>query len=106
MYPLINLLVRILSGEQFRKATPTELRWYSAGFLFLPIYLVGFVRLGHSFLDRASAGSIWLFMMASFLMAGTVLYTWVRFIPAAVSWMCGAVVWAATLFLAFTNRLF
>ena len=102
---IISLLLRIASGERFRKATPTELRWFSGAFAFIPIWGALFIYVGHSYLDRASGVGIWFFMMACLLVAGLTLAVWTKFVPAAVSWVFGAIIWAVTLWLAFTNRL-
>ena len=98
-------IIRLLMGERFRKATPTELRWYSGGFAFLPIWMVLFVRLGHSYLDHASAIGIWLYGIG-FIFGGFLwLAAWARFIPSDVSWWVGGVIWVIALWLAFNNRL-
>jgi hypothetical protein len=92
-------------GERFRNATPTELRWYSGGFVFLPIWLASVVRLGHSYLHHASAIGIFAYMMASILGGVIWLAIWAKFIPSDVSWWVGGVVWVIALWLAFTNKL-
>ena len=64
-----------------------------------------FVRLGHSYLDHASAIGIFAYMMA-FILGGLLwLAVWARFIPSDVSWWVGGFVWVIALWLAFTNRL-
>src|SRR5271155_3611345 len=98
-------IIRLLMGERFRKATPTELRWYSGGFASLPIWMVLFVRLGHSYLDHAGAIGIFGYMMVCLLVGFAWLAAWARFIPSDVSWWIGGVIWLITLWLAFTNRL-
>jgi hypothetical protein len=102
---LLHLLFRILSGEPYRKATPTQLRWYSAAFAFIPIWMVLFVDVGRSYLDKANGVGIWFYVMGCLLTAGLCLVVWVRFVPTAVSWVFAAIVWIITLFLALTNRL-
>lgn len=98
-------LLGLLSGERPRKATPTELRWYSAEFLFIPIWMTMFVYIGRTYLDRVDAIGIWLYIMA-FLFVGFVLVAgWARFVSANVSWCIGGLVWVVTLFLAITGRL-
>ena len=101
-----RLLFRILSGEPYRKATPTELRWYSGAFAFLPIWLVLFTRVGHSYLDRAGGFGIWLYMMGCIGVAALWLAVWTRFVPPVVSWTVAAMVWLVTLSLALTGRIF
>jgi hypothetical protein len=104
--PWLSLFIlRLLMGERFRKATPTELRWYSGGFASLPIWTVLFVRLGHSYLEHAGAIGIFGYMMVCLLVGFAWLAAWARFIPSDVSWWIGGVIWVITLWLAFTNRL-
>ncbi len=102
---LISLLMRILLGERYRKATPRELRWYGGFFLFLPIWMALFVHFGGSFLDRAGAVGVWFYGMGWILIAGLVLAVWAKFVPALVSWILGAIVWIGTLSLALTRPL-
>ncbi len=92
-------------GERFRKTTTTELRWYSAGFVALPIWLALFARLGHSYLEKAGAMGILGYMMASILCGFLWLAVWARFMPSNVSWWVGGFVWAIALWLALTNKL-
>jgi hypothetical protein len=104
--PWLSLFIlRLLMGERFRKATPTELRWYSGGFAFLPVWMALFVYLGHSYLNHASAIGIFGYMMVCLLVGFLWLAAWARFIPSDVSWWVGGVVWVIALWLAFTGRL-
>jgi hypothetical protein len=104
--PWLGLFImRLLMGERFRKATPTELRWYSGGFAFMPIWGALFFYFGHSYLDRASPGGIFGIMMA-FIIGGLLwLAGWARFVSSNVSWWLGGVIWLVTLYLAITGRL-
>jgi hypothetical protein len=103
--PWLSLFIlRLLMGERFRKATPTELRWYSGGFASLPIWMALFVRLGHSYLEHAGAIGIFGYMMVCLLVGFVWLAAWARFVPSDVSWWIGGVVWVITLWLAFTGR--
>jgi hypothetical protein len=102
---LIGLFIRILSGERLRKATPGELRWSAGFFAFIPVFLPLGAHLGGPYLDRASGVGIWFYMMAGMLGAFLWLAIWTRFVPPAVSWAFGAVVWVVVLWLALTNRL-
>jgi hypothetical protein len=97
---LFKLLFRILSGEPYRKATPAELRWYSAALVFLPIYMGGAVYLGNSFLRRASGVGVWLFTMTSVLVAGLAVAVWGRFVPTFVSAIVAVIVWIVAIWLA------
>ena len=104
--PWLGLFIlRLLRGERFRKATPTELRWYSGAFLFIPIWGTLFVHVGHSYLQRADGIGIWFYIMAFALGGLSLLAGWTRFVSANVSWWIGGFVWLVTLFLALTGRL-
>ena len=103
---LFRLLFRILSGEPYRKATPTELRWYSGAFAFFPIWLILFVYVGHSYLMRAGGFGIGLYMLVCIGVAALWLAVWARFVPPVVSWTVAAVVWPVTLSLALAGRVF
>lgn len=89
-----------LTGRHLRKATPKELRWFSAIYLFLPIWLVSFAHIGHAYLDRAGAGGIWVYMMGCVFVGFLSLWFWVRFVSATVSWWLAGFVWVITLWLA------
>jgi hypothetical protein len=106
MKGLFYLLFRILSGERFRKATTTEKRWGGAAFVFLPIYMFSFVRLGQSFLSRASPVGIFLFMMGSLLVFLLCLFIWARYIPTLVSVVVGVVVWVFMCWMSIIGRFF
>jgi hypothetical protein len=97
-------IARWASGERFRKATPAEQRWYSAFFLFVPIYMFSFARLGHSYLERAGIVGIWFYMMGCLAVLGLCTFLWARYIPALVSVIVGIVVWGVTVWLSFTGR--
>jgi len=104
--PLIGFLIRLAGGERFRKSTPAERRWYGAYFLFVPIVMYSFVHFGHGFLNRAGTVAIWVAFTAVFAGAFFGVTTCAKHIPARVSLILGIVVWAVTLWLALTNRLF
>ncbi|HXT39177.1 MAG TPA: hypothetical protein VN887_04050 [Candidatus Angelobacter sp.] len=104
--PWLGLFIlRLMMGERFRNATPTELRWYSGCFAFMPIWGALFVYIGHSFLERAGAIGIFGYMMGFILGGFLWLGLWARFVSSNVSWWIGGVVWLITLWLAFTGRL-
>ena len=101
---LISILIRLASGESFRKATPTELRWWSAGFAFFPVFTVLIGRLGNAYLNNASGVVIWLFLMGTLLTAALWLALWTRFVPARFSWVLSAVVWGVAVWLGLTDK--
>ena len=80
--------VRLFAGQ----ATPFEVRCCSGGFALMPVLLSVLVHFG----------PLWFpLFVAGFLFAG---YCWIRFIPAKVSWVLGAVLWLLVLWLALTGR--
>jgi hypothetical protein len=99
----VRICTSLLMGD-YRKTTPTERRWMSGAILFLPIWMWVFAHVGRSYLDRAGAVGLWLYMMGCGLAGFLWLWVWVRFVPAKVSWWLAVYVWAITLWLAFTNR--
>ena len=102
---LLTFLFRVASGECFRRATPTERRWYGGFFFFIPIFLFFMVRIGHSFLQTAGPVGIWCYMMAGLLILGALLLAWSRYVPAVVSVVLGVVVWGVTIWMSVTGRL-
>ena len=102
----LYISLRLGTGRgRYRKSTPSEQRWDSGFFVFLPIWLVLFANLGRSYLDRASALGIWAYLMGCGLVGFLSLWVWVKFVPAFVSWWLAGFVWVITLWLAFTCRL-
>ena len=97
--------MRLGSGERFRKATTAEKRWGAGFFLFLPIFLLSFPDLGHSFLDRAGAVGIWFYMMGGAMILLVTLFLWARYIPATVSAVLGVIVWAVVIWMSFAGKL-
>jgi hypothetical protein len=100
----MQICLRLLMGDRLRKATPNEQRWCSAFFVFMPIWMWLCVHIGHSYLDRAAAVGIWLYMTGCGLVGVLWLWFWARFVPANVSWWLAGFVWVITLWLAFTCR--
>jgi hypothetical protein len=100
----VKISLRLLMGDHYRKTTPTERRWLSGTILFLPIWIWAFAHIGRSYLDRAGAVGIWLYMMGCGLVGILGLWVWVKFVPAKVSWWLAVFVWGITLWLAVTNR--
>jgi hypothetical protein len=103
---LLLWIIRWASGERFRKATSGELRWFSAFFAFVPVWLLLFADMGHSYLDKAGVFGIWLYIMACIGLMALWLAVWIKFVPAIVSWVVGAIIWIVMLYLIFTGRIF
>jgi hypothetical protein len=102
---LIIWIVRLCSGERFRKATPGELRTFGAVFVLLPAGLAGMGLLGHRILDRGTYWSILLYTAATVIVLWTAFKVWARFIPAKVSWILGGMEWVTLFYLALSGRL-
>jgi hypothetical protein len=100
-----SFFTRIIGGERFRKATPNEYRFYSAFFMFMPVFPFLTSKLGRSILDNASPVRIWIFFTSACLIFFFGLLFWAKHVPAKISWTLGGVTWVVTIYLAFTNRL-
>ncbi|HUA64698.1 MAG TPA: hypothetical protein VME24_02550 [Alphaproteobacteria bacterium] len=99
------MITRIISGEPYRKATPVELRWYSAFFALFPLWGFFFVKAGHSYLEKAGGFGIWLYVMAAIGICVAWIWVWAKFVPATVSWALGGVIWITIVWLAFAGKL-
>ena len=99
------LIFRLLSGERFRKATPGERQYYSAFFLFIPLWGAFFVWFSIKFMSRVGSFSEWVLATG----AGAILvfgsFYWGKLVPEKLSWIIGGIIWAVVLFLALTGRL-
>lgn len=104
MHLLVKLLIRMLSGERFRKAKPVERQWGGGFLVFLPIFMFSFLHLGDSFLERASPVGVWLFAMSCMLVLGMCLFLWVQYIPAKPAIILGVIIWAATFWMLLTGK--
>jgi hypothetical protein len=102
---LYSLVFRILSGEPYRKTTPTQLRWYSGFFCFLPVFMFGFGRLGEPLLDRANGLRVWFYVIGTTLVLGLCLFVWAKYVPAMASWILGVIVWTIAFVLSFSGKL-
>jgi hypothetical protein len=91
-------------GGAWLMGRPKEARLDSGFFLFIPIWGWLFVHLGQSYLDRAGAMGIWLFVMGCGFVGFLWLWIWARFVPSFVSWWLAGFVWVITLWLAVTGR--
>lgn len=113
MNALFILLSRILSGERLRKATPEELRLWSAAFFLTPVmlFLVCYAGIGTGFYDISGPAGfwfgvrLWLFMVCGISCFIIGVKFWAKFVPATISWMLSAVGWVLILFMVFTNKL-
>ena len=102
---LIIWSARFSSGERFRKATPEEMRWFSAYFVLLPPVCGVAGLLGHRILDTGGYWTIVLYVAVWVVIIWVATKLWARFIPAKASWILGAIEWAGLFCLALTGRL-
>jgi hypothetical protein len=102
---LVGLLLRILSGERYRKSTPAERRWGGGFFLFMPVFIFVGVHLAHKHIERANSVGVWFYMMVYLLIWSAFLFVWARYVPAMVSLMLGIITWIITIWASFTGRL-
>ena|ERR1039457_5980359 len=102
---LFRLLFRLLSGERFRKATRGEQRFYSAYFLFIPLWGAFFVWFGIKFMDRSGGFLLWMWMTIAAAILFFSSFYWGKLVPEKVSWIFGGIIWAVVLFLALTGRI-
>ena len=101
---VFSLITRIIGGERLRKATPNEYRFYSAFFMFAPVFLILSTKFGKLILDNAAPIRIWIFFTSACSVFFFGILLWSKHVPAKISWTLGGVVWAITIFLALTNR--
>ncbi|PYK00606.1 MAG: hypothetical protein DME23_06705 [Verrucomicrobia bacterium] len=98
-------IARFLSGERFRKATPEERRFFSAYFLFVPLWGAFFVWFGITFMDTARAVSLWMCVTTFGVVLFFGSHYWGKFVPEKVSWILGGIIWAVVVCLALTGVL-
>jgi hypothetical protein len=104
---LIGLIIRILSGEPYRKATPWELRFYSATFAIIPIMLllVSFFPGVFSYIDKLGTVGLYVWWFVCVGVGIALFAVWLKLVPAAVSWTLATVAWVAVIWLAFAGKL-
>jgi hypothetical protein len=101
---VVSLITRIINGERFRKATPSEYRFYSAFFMFMPVFLILGAELGKPIFDSAKPIGIWIFFTSVWSVFFFGLLFWSKRVPAKISWTLGGVIWAITIYLATANK--
>ena len=101
LFWLYGFIARVALGEQPTPADRDDYRLRSAVFFFLPIGIAT-IWLGSGSLDRASS----LIVCLSFALGALLFYViWARFVPAAVSFILGAALWIAGLWMAWHGHL-
>lgn len=98
-------LFRLLSGERVRKATPRERQFFSAYFLFIPLWGAFFAWFGINLMKRAGGVSEWFFATVAAVILVFGSFYWGKLVREKITWSLGAIVWAVALFLAVTGRL-
>ena len=81
------------------------MRFYSALFVLTPLWLIFFSKFGVPYLNKASGAGIWLYFVGLGTMLVLGLWSWAKWVPAAVSWVLGAVIWIAVVALAFAGKI-
>jgi hypothetical protein len=90
---VIKLIARIARGEQYEHLVPAEMRCQLAVFAAFPIFIGGFLYVGHPLLHGASLPIIWLYMLASLLATLLLVVAWAILIPLRASMVCPALLW-------------
>jgi hypothetical protein len=90
-------IIRFVSGERFRKATPRDNRFWSGFFFLFPIYFFVMMAFERPFLHNASAVTIWLVLTPVCVALVFGSFLWARLVPARISWTLAAVAWPVLL---------
>jgi hypothetical protein len=104
LFWLYGFIARVALGEQLTAADRDDYRLWSAVFFLLPVGVAA-IWLGSGVLDRASSLVVWLLVVLSAMLFCVIWAVWARFVPAAVSFTCGAAIWITGLWLAWHGRL-
>lgn len=105
---LLNLLHRIASGEPYRKANPRELRFFSAIFASIPIWVLLiflFSRAEQSYLHKAGPAGIFFYWAGGATLVALWIWLWVKWIPTAISWTVAAAAWSILIVMAIAGKL-
>jgi len=99
MKPLINLLIRIASGERYEKSKPEDHRWWFSYFFFAGLLMMCIFP-AKAFFDHASNLKIWISSITALSVFAVALIVWAQRVPAKVSLVLGIVTWGAFVWLA------
>ena len=105
---LLNLIHRIASGEPYRRANQRELRFFSAIFASVPIWILLiflFSKAEETYLHKAGIAGICLYWAGGAALVALWIYLWVKFIPSTVSWTVAAAAWAIMILMLFAGKL-
>ena len=106
--PLFGLLLRLLSGERLRKATPEESQQLSGLLAVLAIYFalaLAFIKYEKRFVNSASPEAIWVFDTIVISVGFFVSFFWGKHVPAKISYTIAAVLWPLLFILALTGHI-
>jgi ABC-type dipeptide/oligopeptide/nickel transport system permease component len=105
---LLNLIHRIASGEPYRKANQRELRFFSAIFASIPVWVLLiflFSKAEQTYLHKAGTSGICLYWAGGAALIALWIAAWVKFIPPAVSWAVAAAAWIVMIVLDLAGKL-
>jgi len=92
---LLIWIARWTSGERFRKATSEDYRWHFSTAFFSGVLMIIGMTLGSTFLEHASAISIWICGTAVVIASYFGATAWARFVPAVISLVLAIIAWGA-----------
>jgi len=90
---ILGLLVRIARGERYHHLVPAELRCQLAVFASFPIFIIGFLYVGHPLLHGASVPMVCFYLLASLLVTVLLVAAWAILIPLRASLVCSVSLW-------------
>jgi hypothetical protein len=105
---LLNLIHRIASGEPYRRANHRELRFFSAIFASVPIWVLLiflFSKAEESYLHKAGIAGIYLYWAGGAALIALWITLWVKFVPSTVSWTVAAMAWIIMIAMTIAGRL-
>jgi hypothetical protein len=94
-------LLRLLSGERFRKASPEEKKWGTACFVTIPVFMVAGVEAtaSSSFFNRAGGFVLWVCAVIAILVAIVFTHFWAKYVPARISYIVAPLLWVAAVWI-------
>src|SRR5208283_1949473 len=85
-------LLRLLRGERFEKAKPSDYRFFSGSFVLIPVF-VGIIPLSFNWSQTANAFELWLAFIIGMVLFLFTTSLWARFVPLRVSYVLGTILW-------------
>lgn len=105
---LLNLIHRIASGEPYRKANHRELRFFSAIFASIPIWvllILLFAKPENSYLHKAGTAGLCLYWAGGAALIALWIALWFKLVPTPLSWAVAAVAWTVMIVLDIAGKL-